>query len=98
MTRRRTLRGVAAEDPDQLVRDVGLRIRELRLGRGMTQEQAAERLGLSVKGYQFLEGGQNLTLRSLARIAAPLDTRTIDLLAPPTSRKVRRGRPRKSGA
>lgn len=87
---------MAHEDPDELVRDVGRRIAEIRRGRGLTQEQAAELLGLSLKGYQFIERGiQNLTIKTLARIAAALDVRTAELFAAPASREVRRGRPKK---
>lgn len=62
----------------------------------MTQEQAAERLEMSLKGYQQVERGlQNLTLRTLVKLAGMLDVRTIDLLATPASREMKRGRPRK---
>jgi transcriptional regulator with XRE-family HTH domain len=89
---------VAPEDPEQLVRDVSRKIQEIRRGRGLTQEQAAERLGISVRAYAYLESGQNLTLETLARVAAVLEVRAVDLLAPPASREVRRGRPKKGPA
>lgn len=86
-----------AEDPaEQLVADVARRIAEIRLGLGLTQEAAAERLRMSLKGYQRIERGlQNLTLKRLARVAAMLGVRPMDLLSVPASREVRKGRPRK---
>lgn len=87
---------MADEDPDGIVRDVARRISEIRLGLGLTQESAAERLGMSLKGYQRIERGlQNLTLKRLARVAAMLAVRPMDLLSVPASREVRLGRPRK---
>lgn len=87
---------MAREDPDQVIRDVGRRIGELRSGLGLTQEQAAERLDISLKGYQFIERGiQNLTIRTMVGVATMLGVRTADLLAAPASREVKRGRPRK---
>lgn len=51
------------------------------------------------KNYQRIERGvQNMTLRTLVRIAGALEVRTVDLLEPPASREVRRGRPRKQGS
>lgn len=85
-----------SEDPEQIVSDVARRISEIRLGAGLTQETAAERLGMSLKGYQRIERGlQNLTLKRLARVAAMLGVRPMDLLSVPASREVRRGRPRR---
>jgi hypothetical protein len=49
-----------------------------------------------VRSFAYIEAGsQNLTLRTMTGIAAVLGVRTIDLLAPPASRDVKRGRPRK---
>jgi HTH-type transcriptional regulator/antitoxin HipB len=88
---------MGSEDPEDVIRDVGRRIGEIRQGCGLTQEQAAERLGLSVKGYQFIERGvQNLTIRTLVRVASALGVRTAELFAAPASREVRRGRPKKA--
>jgi transcriptional regulator with XRE-family HTH domain len=85
------------ETAEGVTRDVGLRIREIRQGRGLTQEQAAERVGLSLKGYQFIERGvQNLTIRTLVKVATALGVRTADLFAAPASREVRKGRPKKA--
>lgn len=87
---------MAREDPAAVTRQVGRRIAEIRTGRGLTQEQAAERMGLSLKGYQFIERGiQNLTIKTLVRVANAFEVRTVDLFATPIVTEVRRGRPRK---
>lgn len=87
---------MSAENPDDVRRSVGRRIAELRLARGRTQEAVAEQLGMQLKNYQRIERGmQNMTLRTLVRIAVALDVRTIELFEPPASSEVRRGRPRK---
>ena len=52
---------------------VGRRIRELRMARGLTQEQAAEKANTNVKYFGAIERGEvNLTLASLGRICAAL--------------------------
>jgi transcriptional regulator with XRE-family HTH domain len=53
---------------------VGRRISQIRRERGWTQEDLAERLGVSVRYLQAVEAGQeNLTLDSLTQLAARLD-------------------------
>jgi transcriptional regulator with XRE-family HTH domain len=88
------LRDVEADDPDAVIRDVGRRVAELRVGLGLTQDKFAESLGVSGVYVRRVEIGQeNLTLRSLTRFATVLGVRTVDLLAAPSSREVRVGRP-----
>lgn len=83
-----------SEDPDTVIRDVGRRVAELRTGLGLTQDKFAEALGVSGVYVRRVEIGQeNLTLRSLTRLAAMLGVRAMDLLAVPQSREVRVGRP-----
>lgn len=82
------------EDPQRVARDVGRRIAEIRTASGLTQERFAERASVSLKYVQHVEGGKaNLTLASLVKFAGLLGVRTVDLLAVPASREVRRGRP-----
>ncbi len=90
--------GVAHEelDPEQVVREVCGRIREIRVERGLTQEAMAERLGMTPRAYQYVEEGQNLTLKSLVRIANVLGARPRDLFVPPAPHGSRRGRARKA--
>jgi transcriptional regulator with XRE-family HTH domain len=87
------------ERPEWVIKDVGRKIAERRQALGLTQEEMAERIGMPLKNYQRIERGlQNLTIRSLVRIAAALQTKTLELFGAPLSREVRRGRPpRKAG-
>lgn len=83
-------------DPERVCKDVGRRISELRKARGLTQEQFSVLLGTSFQWVSQLEGGQNITLHSLARIANALEVRLEELLVMPhaSSRARRVGRPR----
>jgi transcriptional regulator with XRE-family HTH domain len=84
-------------DADRAIKDIGRRIAEIRRERGLTQEQTAERLGLQTNNLQRIElGMQNLTVRSLVRIANGLGVGLASLCEPPSSRLVGRGRPRRS--
>lgn len=80
--------------PHPLLLDVGRRVAELRRAQGWTQEKFAERAEVSVGYVREVEGGhENLSLLSLAKIAALLGVSVPDLLVAPASRAVRRGRP-----
>lgn len=68
-------------NPDRFVRQVCERIAQLRLERGWTQAEAAERFQVALRGWQRLEAGQNLTLHSLARIANLFGVPPIELLS-----------------
>lgn len=84
------------EHPEVVMRDVGRKIAEFRRAYGLTQEAAAERLGIPLKNYQRIERGlRNLTIKTLVRVAAAVGTRAANLFEPPVSREVRRGRPPK---
>lgn len=88
---------MTADDPaDVLLRAVGRRIGEIRRSAGLTQEQTAERLGISVRAYGYIESGrENLTLRTMVAVAAALGVPVADLLLPPQTSEAKRGRPRK---
>jgi transcriptional regulator with XRE-family HTH domain len=82
-------------DADRALKDVGRRIAELRRERGWTQETFAERLGLQANNLQRIElGMQNLTIRSLVRLANGLSVSLGALFEVPRDRTVRQGRPR----
>jgi transcriptional regulator with XRE-family HTH domain len=84
------------EKPDDILRDVGRKIREFRRTQGWTQETTAEQLGIALRNYQEIERGkQNLTLKTMVRLAGLLGVKTIELLQEPESRVVPKGRPRK---
>lgn len=76
-----------------MIQDVGRRVAELRAAHGWTQQEAAERLRMPVKNLQRIEGGMNLTLKTLVRLARGLGVRARDLLDEPASRDRRPGRP-----
>lgn len=77
---------------------VARRIAELRSSLGVTQEELASRLGIALKNLQRIEAGQNLTLRSIERIARALGIEAIDLFARPVRRPVGRGRKKRRSA
>ncbi len=91
-------RPVRPLDPERLCKNVGRRIAELRKERGLTQEQFSVLLGTSFQWISQLEGGRNITLHSLARIANALHVPLTELFtSPKPSSSTRRvGRPRKS--
>lgn len=74
------------EDPAQVIQQVARRIAELRQGRGMTQQDLAQKLEAAYQNVQRIERGeQNLTIRTMARLANALGVRIVDLFAPPGS-------------
>jgi transcriptional regulator with XRE-family HTH domain len=72
-------------------------VAERRRNAGLTQEQLAERLDVSIKYLQRLEAGdENLTIRSLVRISNVLDVAPSQLFTPlRNARRSKPGRPRK---
>jgi len=79
-----------------VLRDLGLRIRELRLAEELTQEQLASAIDSDVRDYARLEGGRrNPTVMTLAKIAARLGAPLPALFESPKARVRRPGRPRK---
>lgn len=61
---------------------MGARVRQLRHARRLTQEQLAERAGLSYKFLGEVERGRgNPTLTTLAALSDALGIRLVDLLA-----------------
>lgn len=58
------------------------RIKAERILRGLSQSQAAHRLGTSRQNWSLIESGDgSMTLRSLRNVADALQMRTVDLLA-----------------
>jgi len=81
-------------DADEVIGDLGYRISELRSGLSLTQSKMAELMEVSIQYYQRIEyGTENLTIRSLIRIANILGVGVNDLFVPPSSRETKRGRP-----
>ncbi|MGN0185201.1 MAG: helix-turn-helix domain-containing protein [Aristaeellaceae bacterium] len=69
------------KEADELYIMVGKRVRQLRLQRCLTQEQLAERAGISTSFLGHIErGSRKLSLDSFCRIARALDCTANDLL------------------
>ena len=83
-------RAVKAAD---VMRDVGLRVRELRCARGWSQETFAERLHVDARTLQRIEAGTHVTFPMLCALATALRVPIAELFAAPVLRERRRGRP-----
>lgn len=84
-------------EADRVTKDVGRRVAELRVGLGLTQEVLAARLRMAPNNLQRIElGMQNLTIRTLVRLASQLGVAVAELFELPRSRVVKPGRPRKA--
>ena len=80
-----------ADRPEAALRRVARRIAEIRTAKGITQDEIAEKLGCATRNYQRIEyGGQNLSLRTLVRIANLLGVTIADLVPPPPPRAAKR--------
>lgn len=84
---------------DDVVKDVGRRIAEIREASGYTQDTFARTLKATPQYVSRLERGRNVTLHTLVRVANALKVSPQDLLAAPARRESRaRGRPPKKKA
>jgi transcriptional regulator with XRE-family HTH domain len=81
-----------------VLRALGARIGELRASAGMTQEQAAERLGMLTPNYARIEQGRaNATVDTLVRIAKVFDVAVLEFFRTPRNlARKRPGRPARS--
>jgi transcriptional regulator with XRE-family HTH domain len=88
---------MGAARADDVLRDLGRRVAELRAARGLTQERFAEEADITAQYLQRVEAGrENMTVRSLVRMAGLLHVSITDLFAAPAKRDVRPGRPRRA--
>lgn len=71
---------IAATD----IKDIGTRVRELRVSRGLTQAELASRVGTRQPVIARLEAGQHVPMwRTLDRVAEALGvTVSVDLVEP----------------
>lgn len=87
------------EDASLVQRGIGLRVKELRRARNLTQASVAKVLGTSVQRVQFIEGGKaNLRLSTLIALANVLDTPIESFLTEPTTETVEVSRTPQVGA
>ena len=59
--------------------NLGKRIREERLKKGLTQEQLAEKVDISLNFMSLIENGKNMSVQTLINLANALDV-SIDYL------------------
>ena len=76
--------GNVSENSDALLRKIGLRILRRRQELGLTQQQLADKLGVSATNITRIEHGeQNVTIRTLVKLADALSlTVLVDLIDP----------------
>lgn len=81
---------------DRLVDDVARKMAEVREDRGLTQQDLAERLGISTQYVRKLESGTvNVSLRSMNHMVRARRVSVVSLFEEPKSRAKRKpGRPR----
>lgn len=80
---------------DELIRNVGRRIAELRRERDWTQAEAAEKLRIEEQSLQRFERGANLTLKTLAKLARVFEVPIQAFFEEAAAGPRRAGRPRK---
>lgn len=74
---------------------VGRRVAEVRTELNLTQQDLGALTRTSKQWISAVEnGGVNLTLRSLVKLANALQVTLLELTLPPKTQKARRGRPR----
>ncbi|MEO8331589.1 MAG: helix-turn-helix transcriptional regulator [Gallionella sp.] len=72
--------------PDELQVLLGERVRRLRLSRNLSQQETAEKAGISEKALRNMESGRGSTVETLLRVLKALDQlQGLDLLAPEVS-------------
>jgi len=76
--------------PEAVLRRVARRIAEIRQAKGITQDEMAEKLRCATRNYQRIEYGQNVTIKTLTRIANLLGVTVTDLVPPPPPPRRRR--------
>ena len=61
---------------------IGKRIRSLRKGKGLTQEQLAEQASINDKEVSHIEQGRrNITIETLVKIAGALSVEPLELIS-----------------
>lgn len=67
------IKPIKLRNPDALIHRIGHRLRRQRLAKGMTQEELAERAGVSISTLKLMEHEGKGSLQRLAKIAVVLD-------------------------
>jgi len=77
---------IAFQSPEEVLAMLGQRLRALRDNRGMTQQEVADRAGISARSLRTLENGDGSNLATLVRVLKALDaTHGLDALVPEPS-------------
>jgi transcriptional regulator with XRE-family HTH domain len=78
------------QTPREMARSLALRVRALRLQRGWTQRELAERAGLTLASYRLFERTGRIALERLLRVAVALDAQAgfDQLFAVPPARSL----------
>ena len=63
----------AIQSPDEILADLGERIKQRRLAGGLTQRTLADKAGVSRRALIELEAGTGSTLQTLARVLKAMD-------------------------
>jgi transcriptional regulator with XRE-family HTH domain len=81
---------VELQSPREVARTLARRVKALRLERGWTQQQTAERAGLALATYRRFERTGAISLERLLKLAVILDARGgfEHLFAPPPARSL----------
>lgn len=77
---------------ETIMRDLGIRLAQVRLSRNLTQARLAQEAGTSLPSIKRLEAGRNSSLDTLLRVlrALNLGDRILDILPNPNVRPVER--------
>lgn len=93
---------MARNDEGKTLRNIGRRIGEIRVQKGLSQAQLAEKIGMSVRQLQRFETGvakdTALTVKVLVRIANALDVDYGELHKKAKTAPPGRGRPKRKRA
>jgi transcriptional regulator with XRE-family HTH domain len=65
------------KSPDEIVADLGERLRALRLGADLTQAAVADKAGVSERSLRDLESGQGSTVETLVRVLKALGVQDL---------------------
>jgi transcriptional regulator with XRE-family HTH domain len=78
------------------IKAVNLRIQELRVARGLTQAQMAEKLDVTLRAYQYWESGEkDMRVSTLINLAQALSCHPSKFFDKPKSHPLSPGRPAK---
>jgi transcriptional regulator with XRE-family HTH domain len=76
------------------IKAVNRRIQELRVARGLTQAQMAEKLDVTLRAYQYWESGEkDMRVSTLIHLALALSCHPSKFFDKPKSKSLKPGRP-----